>query len=73
MTLMTMAAYARRRRVSRQAISRFVRDWGLARVGPRGLIDAEQLDGLYWPRIDAGSPQLRTMDAYGRRWTPPRT
>jgi hypothetical protein len=73
MTLMTLAEYGRRRGVTRQAISRFVRDWGIPRVGPRGLIDAEQLDGLYYPRIDAGRPQLRTMDAYGRRWSPPGT
>ena len=73
MTLLTMAEYARRRGVSRQAISRFVRDWGVARVGPRGLVDAEELDGFYFPRVDAGQPQLRTLDAYGRRWTPPRT
>jgi hypothetical protein len=71
MTLMTKAEYAGRRRVSRQAISRFVRDWGIATHGPRGLIDAEELDGLYYPRVDAGLPQLRVLDAYGRRWTPP--
>jgi hypothetical protein len=59
MPLMTMAEYARRRGVTRQAISRFVRDWQIARLGPRGL-------------IDAGQPQLRTRDASGRRWSPPR-
>src|SRR5262249_24628592 len=64
MTLLTMAEYALRRGVSRQAISRFVRDWGLARIGPRGLVDAEELDGFYFPRVDAGQPQLRTLDAY---------
>ena len=73
MTLMTVAEYGHRRGVTREAISRFVRDWGIARVGPRGLIDAEQLDRLYYPRIDAGRPQLRTMDAYGRRCSPPET
>jgi hypothetical protein len=52
MTLMTLAEYGRRRGVTRQAISRFVRDWGIARVGSRGLIDAGQLDQLYYPRID---------------------
>jgi hypothetical protein len=70
MTLMTKAAYGRRRGVSRQAITRFVRDWGLATYGPRGLVDAEELDGLYYPRIDAGSAQLRTRDAFGRPWPP---
>lgn len=55
MTLMTKAQYSRVRGVSRQAISRFVRDWGIATHGPRGLIDAEELDGLYYPRIDAGT------------------
>jgi hypothetical protein len=57
MVLMTKAAYARRVGVSRQAITRFVRDWGLPTHGPRGLIDADELDGLYVPRIDAGQPQ----------------
>jgi hypothetical protein len=68
MTLMTKAEYSRRRGVSRQAITRFVRDWGIATYGPRGLVDAEALDGLYYPRIDAGSAQVRTRDAYGRPW-----
>jgi hypothetical protein len=68
--LMTKAAYARRRGVSRQAITRFVRDWGLALHGPRRLVDADQLDGLYCPRLDAGTAQLRTRDAYGRPWPP---
>jgi hypothetical protein len=70
MQLMTKAAYARRCGVSRQAITRFVSDWGIPTYGPRGLIDAEELDRDYYPRIDAGRPQLRTMEAYGRRWTP---
>ena len=69
MALMTKAEYARRRGVSRQAITRFVGDWGIPTYGPRGLIDAEELDRVYCPRIDAGQRQLRTMDAYGRRWT----
>jgi hypothetical protein len=71
MTLMTQAEYARRRGVSRQAICRFVRDWQLPTYGG-GRVDAEQLDGLYCPRIDAGTAQLRTRDAYGRRWPPER-
>ena len=71
MRLMTKAEYARQRGVSRQAITRFVREWGLATHGPRGLIDAAQLDEVYYPRIDAGSAQLRIRDAYGRRWPPP--
>ena len=65
MRLMTKAAYARRRGVSRQAITRFVRDWGLATHGPRRLVDADALDGLYYPRLDAGQPQLRTRDVSG--------
>jgi hypothetical protein len=57
--------------VSRQAITRFVRDWAIPTYGPRGLVDAEQLDAAYSPRIDAGQPQLRIRDAYGRRWPTP--
>jgi hypothetical protein len=72
MTLMTKAQYGRARGVSRQAISRFVRDWGIATHGPRGLVDAEELDGVYCPRIDAGQPQCRVVDAAGRRWMAPR-
>jgi hypothetical protein len=68
MTLMTMAAYSRVRGVSRQAISRFIRYWGIPTYGPRRLIDAEELGRVYYPRSDAGQPQLRTRDAYGRRW-----
>ena len=68
-----MAAYGLRCGVTRQAISRFVADWGIERVGPRGLVDAEQLDRRYYPRIDAGQPQVRTRDAHGRRWSPPGT
>ena len=71
MTLMTKAEYGRKRGVSRQAITRFVRDWGIATHGPRGLVDAEELDGVYCPRSDAGLPQLRILDAYGRRWARP--
>jgi hypothetical protein len=67
MTLMRMAAYARVRGVSRQAISRFVRDWGIATHGPRRLVDADELDGVYYPRVDAGLPQVRGTDAAGRR------
>jgi hypothetical protein len=70
MRLMTKAEYARRCGVSRQAITRFVRYWGLAQHGPRRLVDADELDGLYYPRLDAGQPQLRVRDAYGRRWPP---
>jgi len=54
MALLTMASYARRRGVSRQAIARFVRHWQVARHGPRGLIDTAALDRLYFPRVDAG-------------------
>jgi hypothetical protein len=68
--LTTKADYAWRCGVSRGAITWFVRDWGIPTYGPCGLIDAEELDRVYYPRIDAGRPQLRTMDAYGRRWTP---
>jgi hypothetical protein len=67
MTLLTQAEYARRRGVSRQAISRFLRYWGIATHGPRGLIDAEELDGLYWPRIDAGQPQAGRLPPAARR------
>jgi hypothetical protein len=69
MALMTKAADALRCGVSRQAITCFVRDWGLPTYGPRGLVDAEELDRVYFPRIDAGLPQLRFRDAYGRRFT----
>jgi hypothetical protein len=70
MALMTKAAYARRCGVpSRRAITRLVRDRGLPTYGPRGLVDAEELDGVYFPRIDAGLPQLRVRDAYSRRFT----
>lgn len=64
MQLMTKAEYARRCGVSRQAITRFVTDWGIPTYGPRGLIEAEELDRVYCPRIDAGRPQLRTMAGY---------
>ena len=72
MWLMTQSEYARRRGVSRQAISRFVRDWQVPLHGPRALVDAEELDGVYYPRVDAGAAQLRTRDAYGRPWPRPR-
>jgi hypothetical protein len=68
MPLMTKAEYARRRGVSRLAITRYLRDWVLPTYGTRGLVDAEELDRVYYPRIDAGRPQLRTRDAYGCRW-----
>jgi hypothetical protein len=71
MTLMTQAAYARWRGVSRQAVSRFIRAWAIATHGPRGLVDADELDGVYYPRVDAGHPQARE---HGRRaMTRPRT
>jgi hypothetical protein len=54
MELMTRAEYARRRGVSRQAITRFVQAWAIPTHGPRGLIDAAALDRLYVPRVDAG-------------------
>jgi hypothetical protein len=65
--LLTKAAYAREVGVSRQAITRFVRDWGLPAHGPRGLIDADELDGLYVPRIDAGQPQANRLLTAARR------
>jgi len=71
MALVTKAAYSRRAGVSWQAISRFVRDWAIPTYGPRRLVDADELDRVYYPRIDAGQPQLRTRDAYGRRWSTP--
>jgi hypothetical protein len=67
MVLMTKAAYARRVGVSLQAIARFVRDWSLPTHGPRGLIDADQLDGVYVPRIDAGLRQPDRLTKPRRR------
>jgi DNA-binding MurR/RpiR family transcriptional regulator len=70
MLLMSQAEFARRCGVSRQAICRFVRDWGVPTYGRRNLVDAEELDRLYYPRIDAGAAQARTRDSYGRPWPP---
>ena len=67
--LLSQAAYARQRGVTRQAINRFVRDWGVPTYGRRHLVNAEELDGLYYPRIHAGMAQARTRDAYGRSWS----
>jgi hypothetical protein len=69
MRLMTKAEHARHRGVSWQAITRFVSDWGLSTYGPRGLIDAEELDRVYYPRIDAGQPRARIRNASGWRCT----
>ena len=68
--LVSQAQYAAERGVTRQAINRFVRDWGLPTYGSRHMVDAEALDRVYYPRLDAGQPQLRIRDAYGRRWPP---
>jgi hypothetical protein len=70
MTLMTQAQYAAQRGVTRQAINRFLRQWGVPTYGERNLVDADALDALYYPRIDAGMAQVRTRDAYGRPWPP---
>jgi len=67
MTLMTKAEYGRRRGVSRQAITRFVRDWGLATHGPRGLVDADQLDGLL-ALAAAGGVRARKRKRPRPRW-----
>src|SRR5262245_12821262 len=57
--LLTQAAYARSRGVSRQAIHRQVADGVIPTRGPRRLIDPAEADAWYVPRVDAGCPQLR--------------
>jgi hypothetical protein len=57
--LLTMAEYARRMGVSRQAIHRQVATGMIPAHGPRKLIDPAVADSWYVPRIDAGQPQCR--------------
>jgi hypothetical protein len=59
MPLLTQAEYARRHRVSRQAIHRQVREGIIPTHGPRKRIDPAEADRCWVPRIDAGLPQLR--------------
>lgn len=61
--LLTMASYARRVGVSRQAIHRQVADGMIPTHGPRRLIDPAEADAWYVPRLDAGWPQMRSTTA----------
>jgi hypothetical protein len=63
MPLLTQAAYARRRGVTRQAIHRQVRDRIIPTHGPRKRIDPVEADRCYVPRMDAGLPQVRMPTA----------
>src|SRR5262245_29987853 len=63
MVLVTQAAYARTRGVSKQAINRMVHE-GVIPAQPHGrrhLIDPTEADACYLPRVDAGEPQLRAV------------
>jgi hypothetical protein len=66
MPLLTQAEYARRHRVSRQAIHRQVREGIIPTHGPRKRIDPVEADRCWVPRIDAGMPQLRLPRATER-------
>jgi hypothetical protein len=59
MPLISQAAFARLVGVSRQAIAYQVRNGLIPTHGAGKRIDPAEAQQWYWPKIDAGSPQLR--------------